>query len=69
MCLRWSNATKNDAVKSSLENYDANVDFLVKWGMVTEKLPASDLVTNELIDDSNRFDAAAIVAQAKAEKP
>jgi len=55
--------------ESSLPNYDAYVDFLLKWGVVKEKVPATDLVTNDLIDDINRFDAAAIVTQAKADKP
>jgi NitT/TauT family transport system substrate-binding protein len=46
--------------ESSAANYDAYVDFLVKWGVVKEKVPVSDLTT---------FDAAAVVAQAKAYKP
>jgi hypothetical protein len=33
---------------------------------VKEKVPATDLVTNELIDDINRFDAARIAAEARA---
>jgi NitT/TauT family transport system substrate-binding protein len=37
----------------------------VKQGVIKEKVPAADLVTNELIDDINTFDAAAIVAMAK----
>jgi hypothetical protein len=36
---------------------------------VPQKVPATDLVTNDLIDDINHFDAAAVVAQAKAWKP
>lgn len=55
--------------ESSLPNYDAYVDFLVKWGVAKQKVPAADLVTNDLIDDVNKFDAAAIVALAKATKP
>lgn len=54
--------------ESSLPNFDAYADFLVKWGVAKQKVPATDLVTNELIDDINKFDAAAIVAQAKATK-
>jgi NitT/TauT family transport system substrate-binding protein len=49
-------------------NYDAYVDFLVKNGVLKEKVPATDLVTNDLIDDINKFDAKAIEAQAKAWK-
>jgi NitT/TauT family transport system substrate-binding protein len=55
--------------ESSLANYDAYVDFLVKWHIVPQKVPADELVTNALIDDINRFDAAAVAAQAKAWKP
>ena len=54
--------------ENSVANYDAYIDFLVKWGVVKQKVPASELVTNELIEDINRFDAAAIVAQARAMK-
>lgn len=54
--------------ENSVANYDAYIDFLVKWGVVKQKVPASELVTNDLIADINRFDAAAIVAQAKAMK-
>jgi NitT/TauT family transport system substrate-binding protein len=53
----------------SMPNYDAYIDFLVKWGVAKEKVPASDLVTNDLIPDINAFDAAAIEAQAKAWTP
>jgi NitT/TauT family transport system substrate-binding protein len=55
--------------ESSVANYDAYVDFLVKWKVVPQKVPASDLVTNDLIDEINRFDAADVAAQAKAWKP
>jgi NitT/TauT family transport system substrate-binding protein len=65
--LEQSNVTKWG--ESSLPNYDAYVDFLVKWGVVKDKVSANDLVTNELIDDINKFDAAAIVARAKSFVP
>jgi NitT/TauT family transport system substrate-binding protein len=55
--------------ESSLANYDAYVDFLVKWGVAKQKVPATDLVTNDLIEDINKFDADAITTQAKAYKP
>ncbi len=54
--------------ENSLANYDAYIDFLVKQGVLKEKIPAADLVTNELIDDINKFDAAAIAAMAKEYK-
>lgn len=49
-------------------NYDAYMDFLVKNGVLKEKAAGTDLVTNDLIDDMNKFDAKAIEAQAKAYK-
>jgi NitT/TauT family transport system substrate-binding protein len=51
-----------------VENYAAYVDFLVKNGVLKEKIPATDLVDNSLIDDMNKFDAKAIEAQAKGWK-
>ncbi len=54
--------------ENSEANYDSYIDFLVKWGVVKQKVPARELVTNALIEDINRFDAAAIVAQARAMK-
>lgn len=52
--------------ESSVANYDAYIDFLVKWGVIKQKVPASELVSNELIEDINKFDPAAIEAQARA---
>ena len=52
--------------ENALANYDSYVDFLVKWNVVPQKVAAADLVTNDLIDDINKFDAAAIIARAKA---
>lgn len=52
--------------ENSIENYDAYVDFLVKQGVLKQRVPASELVTNDLIADINKFDAAAIAAQARA---
>ncbi len=54
--------------ENSEANYDAYIDFLVKWGVVKQKVPARELVTNDMIDDINRFDPAAIIAQARAAK-
>ena len=54
--------------ENSEKNYAAYVDFLVKNGVLKQSIPATDLVTNDLIDDINKFDAAALAAQAKAYK-
>jgi NitT/TauT family transport system substrate-binding protein len=54
--------------ESSIKDFDAYEDFLLKWKVIEAKVPATDLVTNELIDEVNQFDAAKIAAQAKAYK-
>jgi len=54
--------------ESSIKDFDAYIDFLLKWNVIKDKVPASDLVTNELVDEINRFDPAKIEAQAKAYK-
>ncbi len=54
--------------ESSEKNYDDYIDFLVKWGVVKQKVAARTLVTNALLDEIDTFDPAAIVAQAKAYK-
>jgi NitT/TauT family transport system substrate-binding protein len=53
---------------NSVENYQAYIDFLVKNGVLKEKAKATDLVTNDLIDDINKFDAGEIEKMAKAYK-
>ncbi|MBI3495848.1 MAG: ABC transporter substrate-binding protein [Proteobacteria bacterium] len=52
--------------ESSVENYAAYAEFMLKWGVIKEKVAATDLVTNDLVGDINKFDAAAIAAEAKA---
>ena len=52
--------------ESSLKDFDAYQDFLVRWKVIEAKVPVTDLVTNELIDEVNRFDPAKIAAEAKA---
>jgi NitT/TauT family transport system substrate-binding protein len=54
--------------ENSLANYAAYVDFMLKWNILKEKADARDLVTNELIDEINTFDANAIASEAKAWK-
>lgn len=64
--LEQSNVTRWG--ESSMTNYDAYIDFLLKWGVIKQKVPVSDLVTNDLIDEVNQFDAAAIVKLANEYK-
>ena len=52
--------------ESSVKDFDAYMDFLLKWKVIQGKVPANQMVTNELIDEINRFDAAQVAAQAKA---
>jgi NitT/TauT family transport system substrate-binding protein len=55
--------------ENSEANYTAYADFMLKWGIIKEKVSAADLITNELIDEINRFDAAKIAEEARAYKP
>ena len=52
--------------ESSEVNYRDYVDFLHKWGVIKQKVDTRDLITNELIDDINKLDAAKVAAEAKA---
>ncbi len=54
--------------ESSVKDFDAYEDFLLRWKVIEAKVPATDLVTNEMIDEVNRFDPAQVAAQAKAYK-
>jgi NitT/TauT family transport system substrate-binding protein len=54
--------------ENSEANYAAYTDFMLKWGIIKEKIDWRDLITNELIDDINKFDAAKITAEAKGYK-
>jgi NitT/TauT family transport system substrate-binding protein len=51
-----------------VQNYDAYSDFLFKNGVLKVKIPGTDLVTNDLIDDINKFDAKEIEQMAKGYK-
>jgi NitT/TauT family transport system substrate-binding protein len=52
--------------ESSQANYSDYLDFLFKWGVIKEKVGAQEIITNELIDEINQFDAGQIAAAAKA---
>jgi NitT/TauT family transport system substrate-binding protein len=53
---------------NSIENYDAYLDFLLKWDVIKQKPDVHDVVTNDLVADIDKFDPAAIEAQARAYK-
>jgi len=46
-----------------------NVDFLLKWGVIKKKVDVKDLVTNEFIDEINKFNPNQIAAEAKTYTP
>jgi NitT/TauT family transport system substrate-binding protein len=54
--------------ESSIKDFDAYGAFLLKWNVITAKVPATEMVTNDLIDDINQFDPARVAAQAKSYK-
>lgn len=49
-------------------NYTPYIEWLHKNGVIKDKIPTSDVITNDLIDDINAFDTPAIQAAAKAYK-
>ena len=51
--------------ENSEANYAAYLDFLLKWGVLKQKVDAADIITNELIADINKFDPAEITDLAK----
>ncbi len=51
-----------------VENYAAYTDWLLKNAVIKQKIPVTELLTNDLLDDINAFDTAAITAEAKAYK-
>ena len=54
--------------ESSEKDYSAYADFMQRWGVTKEKIPANELITNDLIDEINDFSQAGIIAAAKAYK-
>ena len=49
-------------------NYQAYLDWLLAQGIIKAKTDAKDLVTNDLLDEVDNFDPAAVAAEAKAYK-
>jgi NitT/TauT family transport system substrate-binding protein len=54
--------------ENSAVNYKDYVAFMLKWNIIKQQIDSAELITNELIDEMNRFDAAQITAEAKAYK-
>jgi NitT/TauT family transport system substrate-binding protein len=52
--------------ESSEANYGAYADFMLRTGIIKQAVTAQDLVTNELIEDINKFDPEKIAAEARA---
>jgi NitT/TauT family transport system substrate-binding protein len=53
---------------NSEANYGAYLDFLLKNGVLKEKIATNDLITNDLIADINKFDPGEIAKMAKEYK-
>jgi NitT/TauT family transport system substrate-binding protein len=52
--------------ENSEANYQAYADFMLKTGIIKQPITAKELVTNELVDEINRFDPEKIAAEARA---
>jgi NitT/TauT family transport system substrate-binding protein len=49
-----------------MANYQAYLDWLLTQGIIKTKTDAKDIVTNDLLDEIDNFDEAALIAEAKA---
>jgi NitT/TauT family transport system substrate-binding protein len=60
---------ENAGVKRWGESSEARcaqyLDFLLKWGVIKQRITVQDVITNEFIDEINRFDSNSVVANAK----
>ncbi|HEY7252034.1 MAG TPA: hypothetical protein VIG37_16170 [Methylomirabilota bacterium] len=54
--------------ENSETNYAAYAEFLLKWGVIKQKVDVHDLITNELIGSINNFNPAKVAADARAYK-
>jgi NitT/TauT family transport system substrate-binding protein len=54
--------------ENSAANYAAYLAFLAKWGVIPKPVEAGEVITNDLVDDINKFDQQAVIAQATAAK-
>lgn len=54
--------------ENSEANYGAYAEFMLRTGVIKQAVTAQDLVTNDLIDEINRFDPERIAAEARAYK-
>jgi NitT/TauT family transport system substrate-binding protein len=54
--------------ENSETNYAAYAEFLLKWGVIKQKVDVHDLITNELIGSINNFDPAKVAAEARTYK-
>jgi hypothetical protein len=52
--------------ESSEANYGAYAEFMLRTGIIKQAVTAQELVTNELIEDINKFDPEKIAAEARA---
>jgi NitT/TauT family transport system substrate-binding protein len=57
---RWGDNVEN--------NYQAYLDWLIAQGVVKTRVEVKDLVTSELLDDVNKFNADAVRSEARAFK-
>ena len=60
---------RSELAKDNVEaNYQAYLDWLLAQGIIKTKTEAKDLVTNDLLDEIDNFNPAAVAADAKAYK-
>lgn len=47
-------------------HYEAYLNFLLKFGVVKQPVPVSEIITDQFIDEANQFDHDAVIKAAKA---
>jgi len=54
--------------ENSEQHYAEYAEFMLKWGVIKQKVDAKDLITNDLIGEINSFDPKKVAAEAVAYK-
>lgn len=54
--------------ESSMADYTDYLNFMLKWNVIKEKIAYEDFVTNDLIDDINKFDPDRVKKASEQDK-
>jgi hypothetical protein len=57
---------KQEGLEVEVVPLPGSIDFLLKWGVLKQRVETGDLITNDLIEVINRLDTAKIATEARA---